>query len=691
MGQIRTPGADYRIQTRSGQVWLTERPFQGKTRGTLNEDAIIPPAEKSLPAMEESSVSALPFEAASASGNTTIDLMIVYSPGIVSAYGESGAQTRLDYLVALTNQAYADSAVHITLRLVHTAEINYTDATNNSTALTYLTENTYPFQNIDALREQYGADLVSLVRDFDVTHQGGCGIAWLNGTYGDISDDGDYGFSVVSDGSDGLYYCTDYTFAHELGHNMGSAHDRDHSSSPGAYSYSYGYDQSGASAFGTIMSYDGPEVPYFSNPDINACNGFPCGVSATEQDAANNALSLNNTSAGIASFLPSLDTDGDGIPDFQDAFPVDPTEWIDTDGDGIGNNGDLDDDNDGMPDTWENDNSLDALLSDDASTDADDDGFTNLEEYLSGTDPQDFDSKPRGPVSNDFTGDAKTDILLRNNSTGQLWMYEMNGATITQSTNVGALNPAWQTAGIADFNGDAKNDILFRNTTTGQLWLYTMNGNVVIASQSIGGLNLAWVVGAASDLTGDGKADILLRNTASGQLWLYTMNGTTISTSRNIGGLNPIWKIADVRDFTGDSRSDILLRNTSTGQIWLYTMNGATITASQNVGGLILAWEIAATADLTGDNKADILLRNTTTGQMWLYIMNGATIAASRNVGALNPAWSVEQVSDFSGDGKSDILLRHADLGLLWLYTMNGNTITASEKVVGLSLDWTVQ
>ena len=44
------------------------------------------------------------------------------------------------------------------------------------------------------------------------------------------------------------------------------------------------------------------------------------------------------------------DTDGDGVPDDQDAFPDDPNEQVDTDGDGIGDNADTDDDNDGLAD-----------------------------------------------------------------------------------------------------------------------------------------------------------------------------------------------------------------------------------------------------------------------------------------------------------------------------------------------------
>lgn len=42
------------------------------------------------------------------------------------------------------------------------------------------------------------------------------------------------------------------------------------------------------------------------------------------------------------------DTDGDGIIDFFDAFPTDPTEWQDTDRDRVGDNADPDADNDGL-------------------------------------------------------------------------------------------------------------------------------------------------------------------------------------------------------------------------------------------------------------------------------------------------------------------------------------------------------
>jgi len=52
-----------------------------------------------------------------------------------------------------------------------------------------------------------------------------------------------------------------------------------------------------------------------------------------------------------------LDFDGDGVPRAKavpwDAFPLDPKEWRDADGDGIGDNADLDDDGDGYTDAEE--------------------------------------------------------------------------------------------------------------------------------------------------------------------------------------------------------------------------------------------------------------------------------------------------------------------------------------------------
>ncbi|MCI4643145.1 MAG: YDG domain-containing protein, partial [Flavobacteriaceae bacterium] len=69
------------------------------------------------------------------------------------------------------------------------------------------------------------------------------------------------------------------------------------------------------------------------------------------------------------------DIDGDGCLNEQDAFPLDPTECVDTDSDGQGNNKDLDDDGDGQTDTHEISCGSDPLNALSLSEDLNEDGI----------------------------------------------------------------------------------------------------------------------------------------------------------------------------------------------------------------------------------------------------------------------------------------------------------------------------
>jgi hypothetical protein len=96
------------------------------------------------------------------------------------------------------------------------------------------------------------------------------------------------------------------TLAHELGHNMGNAHDRA-TGGTGVFAYSYGYrDEVGR--FRTIMAYacptvSCPRVKYFSNPRL-LYNGRPLGIDHTVNptNSADNARSLNDVRQIVAAW-----------------------------------------------------------------------------------------------------------------------------------------------------------------------------------------------------------------------------------------------------------------------------------------------------------------------------------------------------------------------------------------------------
>jgi len=114
-----------------------------------------------------------------------------------------------------------------------------------------------------------------------------------------------------------------------------------------------------------------------AQPDVGSMftgwSGGGCGVT---DDCV---LTMDAAKTVTATF--ALDADGDGISD--DVEGMD-----DPDNDGIPNYLDTDSDGDGMPDEWENDNNLQPFF-DDGLDDSDDDGFSNLREWLSRTDPWD--------------------------------------------------------------------------------------------------------------------------------------------------------------------------------------------------------------------------------------------------------------------------------------------------------------
>ena len=120
----------------------------------------------------------------------------------------------------------------------------------------------------------------------------------------------------------------------------------------------------------------------------------------TDQDGTGNSQDLDDDNDGLSdedeiiagtnSLL--IDTDNDGVNDDSDVFPLDPTEWSNNDGDNLGDNADLDDDNDGL---------------------------TDEEEYLLGTDPFNHDTDRDGvkdsldvfPLNPDEWADSDEDGL----------------------------------------------------------------------------------------------------------------------------------------------------------------------------------------------------------------------------------------------------------------------------------------
>jgi len=143
----------------------------------------------------------------------SITVLVAYSPEARIADGGTVAiEARIALAVVETNQSYVNSGLVQRLTLVHTMQTNTDEAENHFSTDLYALQNTTDgiFDNVDAARETYKADLVALIIE-EPTY---CGLAFLNST-------ADWAFSVTHRTCATGYY----SFGHELGHNMGAHHD----------------------------------------------------------------------------------------------------------------------------------------------------------------------------------------------------------------------------------------------------------------------------------------------------------------------------------------------------------------------------------------------------------------------------------------------------------------------------------
>jgi hypothetical protein len=283
----------------------------------------------------------------------------------------------------------------------------------------------------------------------------------------------------------------------------------------------------------------------------------------------------------------------------------------------------------------------------------------------------------------DLNGDGKSDLLLRNSTTGLIAGYLTNGITITNANAL--IGPGgWTATHTADINGDGKADILWRNTD-GTIAAWLMNG-LTPTADAVLSPGVGWRITHTADLDGDGKADILWQHT-DGRVAAWIMDGLTPTGGAILLGAGTGFSISHMADLNGDGKADILWRHTD-GRVATWIMNGLTPTTATVLLGAGTGFGITHTADLDGDGKVDILWANGS-GVVTTWLMDGVTQKANASLMAAGAGWSITRTADLNGDGKADILWQHTD-GRVAAWTMNGTTPISGAVLMGPATGWSI-
>jgi hypothetical protein len=285
-------------------------------------------------------------------------------------------------------------------------------------------------------------------------------------------------------------------------------------------------------------------------------------------------------------------------------------------------------------------------------------------------------------VHADIGADGLSDIVWRNSSTGENYLYFMNGLSIISEGYLRTVPvPDWQIVATGDFDGNGSADILWRNAATGENYLYFMDGLSIVNEGYLRIVPAPWQVVGAGDFDGDGKDDVLWRNSSTGDTYVYLMDGLSIANEGYLRTVPVAWQVAGMGDFDGDGRADVLWRNGASGENYLFYMNGLSIPNEGYVRTVPVGdWQIKGVGDFDGDGKADLAWRNSASGENYLFFMSGIDVVGEGYMRTVaDTTWQIVAVGDYDGDGKSDLLWRNGTSGLNYVFPMDGTAIKPSE------------
>ena len=223
-----------------------------------------------------------------------VDIMTVWTPQARNgAGGTTQIEATIQSAVDISNTAFNNSNASVQFHLVHMQEISYNDSGDIQADRNWLRDD----PTVNALRDQYGADLVGMIVENSIY----CGIAFLMGNE-DPAAFAPNGYQVT------VRQCAvgNLSFAHEHGHNMGLQHNPENGASQNQATYPWSYGHYVNGSYRTVMSYSNPcsqgctRQPYFSNPNV-VYQGAPTGIA----EQRHNQRTLDLISPFTVEYRPS--------------------------------------------------------------------------------------------------------------------------------------------------------------------------------------------------------------------------------------------------------------------------------------------------------------------------------------------------------------------------------------------------
>lgn len=313
----------------------------------------------------------------------------------------------------------------------------------------------------------------------------------------------------------------------------------------------------------------------------------------------------------------------------------------------------------------------------------------------------------------DFDGDGHSDVIARNDATGDLWLYPGPGTRNALTATPVLIGSGWNgftPFGVADYNGDghmdiiARQDFAYNGTPAGSLWMYPGAGGRGPLNQNarvqIGDGWVGFTPFGVADWDGDGHPDIVARQdfdfggTPAGSLFKYPGNGAYLNEGARVQ-IDVGWTTYTsfgIGDYNGDGHPDIVARNDLFGNLVLMPGNGGHLTTQTTIGTGWGGWSPIGLTDYDRDGHVDIIARQdftdagTTAGTVVVFTGGGNRMSISTGwpVGVPSPSPVITPVAN-----QTSLLGGAAALGMTVSSGVAPYTWTATGLPAGLGINAT--
>jgi hypothetical protein len=261
----------------------------------------------------------------------------------------------------------------------------------------------------------------------------------------------------------------------------------------------------------------------------------------------------------------------------------------------------------------------------------------------------------------DFTGDGRSDLLIRRADGESLALWTMNGHSVVAVSDLPRVPASWDMVGNGDYDGDGTADILWEDLQSGNLVIWYLDAGEPFRTEELDMRNLEfsgdWKVGGSADFDADGRDEVLVFSRSLGVAEIFSPGGNAAASHTRIDAHTGAWTVAATLDVDGDDVAEIVWRDEIGEILVLARLDGAGRVSNSPLAGSVAGVRVVGSGDFDADERGDLLMQWSESGALEVWLLDGSSVSEIQELsGAVGAGLEPLGRGDYDGNGFTDVV-----------------------------------